>query len=404
MKRVIVQALILTSIFNLYNFSLASTTGFEGVQVDTAIYCCTSTNESQRVSDIVSAIVGNTVEYPINQINGERIIAAAIDIGDKQISVDFNQSSWTTKGEFNGYVFDFSPLSDFPEIASISLNALTTFLPGEVSLDFYFDRVSISLPGLYISTDSHILVDVTFVEPPLNNDCVVIYTITESLNIPCLAISKTRERQFAADMNLSPWPGCDYRIDSVSSLNDQVLKIEEFRTEFDSKKQECEISIVHYAPIEPTGEEIQETWIISGFDDNEDFKSVELEAENTNLITELQLPIQDKSTVTNAITSILGRTPTNDPLAYTLVETREIERPAINIDNCLATFDLNGLLVIPCIDIHDSQGDIDRYQAIFEIINDVVVPEVTILPAFLTGDIFSSQTTFRLISSGKIIQ
>lgn len=403
MKIITTQTLAFASICQLCNMSYASPTGFKDAQVNAAIYCCTSTNESDRVSEIVSAIVDDTddtAEYQIDRSNGERIIGVSIDISDSQIAVDFNEFSRTTQGEFNGYVFDFSPLDSFPEIASISLNSLTTFEADQISLDFDSDTISISLPGLRITPDSSILVDVVFVQP--EDDCVVNYTIKEPLDIPCLtASSETGAILLAANLSLSPWPGCNYRIDTVSNLDDQFSTIDRFRIEFESKKQECEISIVHYSTISPNLGGNQETWTISGFDDNEEFDSVELGALDTNLIAELRLQIQDKSSVTAAITSMLGRTPINDPLAYTLIETRAIESASINTDNCQASFDLNSLLVIPCIDIPDSQGNLVRYQAVFEKINDEFVPGGT---AFPPGVVFSSQTAFTLLSSGKVVE
>ncbi len=106
------------------------------------------------------------------------------------------------------------------------------------------------------------------------------------------------------------------------------------------------------------------------------------------------MEFQDRSKIVELVTSILAITPQYEPLAYTINEAREIDGASIETEMCQAGSETiigdpeTSLLRlrIPCISISDSVGDIGRYQAVFEQISG------------------SSQATFVLISSGKVVK
>lgn len=394
MNRLMIQiiALFLTAFISI-NIH-ASATGFIGTEVVGAVYCCTA---NDRISNELIIEVGPEIEYQSIENSGENVVGANIDISDTWIDIDFTVKGWSSSGDFNGYIFDFSSINPevpLPEIASLSLNSASTFSSDDIGLSFDTDTIRISLPNLPITPSSSIRVDVVFVPPP-EDDCVIDYTIKGPLKIPCLSQpSENGEMILEVDMKLSPWPGCDYRIDSVNNLFDQDTILDKFESEFISRSDECVVSIIHYSTKAPNQVSDTETWTIAGFNDDLEFVSTEIDSQNTELLTELNLTSQNKGQVVEQITALLGRTPLYDPLAYTIDIAQQVDSSSINTDDCQANtiniFDPEGegilRLLVPCISIRDSIGEIGRYQAVFE---------------EMPG---SSQTTFVLINSAKVEQ
>ena len=80
------------------------------------------------------------------------------------------------------------------------------------------------------------------------------------------------------DMKLSPWPGCDYTLESVSDLDAQINIIDIFEKEPKSREG-CNMSIVHLTTPSP----LIDTWTVSGFNNDDVFNTVELDDEHTDL-------------------------------------------------------------------------------------------------------------------------
>ncbi len=196
MERLKLQILTFVTVVIISGYSHAGTTGFEGAKVQLASYCCTNPTESNRISDVLIAVVGSETEFPLiensdNNTDGLRVVDADVDINNTQIEIDYAKTTTLASGLFNGYVFDFGPIGTIPDIKSISLNSATTFDESDIDLSFDSDTIRISLPGQRITPDSLILVDVLFhskQSPPEVNDCVASYTVNGVLNIPCVSV------------------------------------------------------------------------------------------------------------------------------------------------------------------------------------------------------------------------
>ena len=208
MKTLKMQKITLLAAVMIGNYSYASTTGLDGVEVEFAVYCCSNSTESNRTSDVLSAVVGSEIEYPFIENSGGSVISAHINISNSQIDVDYTKFSTTANGSFNGYVLNFKPISDFPEIESVSVNSATTFNPSVINLSFDSDTIRMSLPGQRVTPDSRILIDITFAseQASLDNECVANYTINGALNIPCISVPDAfgGANIYKADMNLVP--------------------------------------------------------------------------------------------------------------------------------------------------------------------------------------------------------
>jgi len=208
MKKLKIQKIILLAAVMIGNYSYASTTGLEGAEVQFAVYCCSSPTESNRTSDVLSAVVGPGIEYPVIENSGGSVIGANVNISNSQIDVDYTQFSTSTNGSFNGYVLNFKPISDFPKIEGVSVNPATTFNPNVIDLSFDSDTIRMSLPGQRITPDSRILIDITFASEQASpdNECVANYTINGALNIPCISVPDAfgSTIMYKADMNLVP--------------------------------------------------------------------------------------------------------------------------------------------------------------------------------------------------------
>lgn len=140
--------------------------GLTGSQVTGAIYCCQAPTEEYRGTNFVTAAVGPDIEFPdgaftLTGPSQISVIPVEIDIGASTIDIRFTRGDVAASGAFNGYVFDFT---DAPEIASVSLDALSTVTPANLSWDA--NTVFVSVAALSLPLDSHILLNVSPVPEP----------------------------------------------------------------------------------------------------------------------------------------------------------------------------------------------------------------------------------------------
>lgn len=202
MKKVKIFKIALATFTIMTGYSQqASAVGLDGAEVDFAVYCCAEATEFNRKSDVISAVVGSTVEFLSIENSGFRIASADINVSSTQIDVQFTQSARFGTGAFNGYVFDFRSIKNFSKIRGVSLNAATTLRSSGVDLSFDSDTIRISLPGQRITSRSRIVVDISFTSnesqfnpssasvPLGNNQCIARYSVNGVLNIPCIAVS-----------------------------------------------------------------------------------------------------------------------------------------------------------------------------------------------------------------------
>jgi len=114
----------------------------------------------------VTQTVGTGVEFPSGTLellssgvpSGVFIIGVNIDVGASTIDLHYTTGATATSATFNGYVFDFD--SSSPIITGVSLDALSTFTPGQVPLGFGPHEVPINVEGLNFTSSSRILVDI----------------------------------------------------------------------------------------------------------------------------------------------------------------------------------------------------------------------------------------------------
>lgn len=110
-----------------------------------AVYCCTV---NDRITELGTSIVNDGDEFEVTEQTGDTLVDAKIDISEMWINIDYSENTWSSAGDFNGYIFDFSPINPndpFPEIESITLNELEMTI--DAALSFDADTIRISLPS-----------------------------------------------------------------------------------------------------------------------------------------------------------------------------------------------------------------------------------------------------------------
>lgn len=180
--------------------------GFDGAEVDLAVYCCDGIVESNRKSSVLRAVVGTGTEFPSfenSALSGVRITPSDIDIRSTQIEVDYARSATFVQDTFNGYVFNFKSLKNGSTIKSVSLNSATKVRLGTVEVSFDSNTIRINVSGVKVRSSSRIVVDVSFTQnelqftpptpsgnhtPLASNGCIAKYSINGALNIPCIAV------------------------------------------------------------------------------------------------------------------------------------------------------------------------------------------------------------------------
>jgi len=95
--------------------------------------------------------------------------------------------------------------------------------------------------------------------------------------------------------------GYSFRMMSVSNDHEREERVQEFQSEFESKKKECRVLIVN-STSDP------DKWMIAGFNDEEEFKSRLIVDPNSELSVELKKGPTNEIKIVELVTSNLGRT------------------------------------------------------------------------------------------------
>lgn len=135
-----------------------------GSQVTGAGYCCTSPNESDRNTNLITATVGPGIEFPAGSFvtMGDQLntVPANIDIGANFLDITYTAAATALPGAFNGYVFSFV---NAPAITGVSADPTSTYSP---VLSFNANTIFVNEAGLNLTPSSHLLVNISAVPEP----------------------------------------------------------------------------------------------------------------------------------------------------------------------------------------------------------------------------------------------
>lgn len=135
-----------------------------GSQVTGAGYCCTAPNESDRVTNLLTATVGPAVEFPsgsFESTSGElETVLADIDVGASTLEINYTASATAAPGAFNGFVFTFAGA---PVITGVSADPTSTYSP---ELSFNGNTIFVNEAGLELTPASRVLINVSAVPEP----------------------------------------------------------------------------------------------------------------------------------------------------------------------------------------------------------------------------------------------
>lgn len=135
-----------------------------GSTVNLAGYCCTAPTEEDRVTAMLSAVVGAGVEFPEGSLTSLDPlldpVPVAIDVGSSTIDIDYAAGGTTPPGGFNGFVFSFTGA---PAILSVSLDPASTYTP---VVTFEGNSIFVNEAGLTLTATSRALINVTPVPEP----------------------------------------------------------------------------------------------------------------------------------------------------------------------------------------------------------------------------------------------
>ena len=142
--------------------SIAST--LYGSTITAAIYCCVAPTEPNRITNIVSSVVSDAVEFPENAFtfhDGPSPDGIDIDFGTSAVSFLAKSNSTAHPGTFNGFVFTFSGA---PAILNVTINPISNFTP--VNLAFTSNSITINFAGRSVTSASRALFDITLAPVP----------------------------------------------------------------------------------------------------------------------------------------------------------------------------------------------------------------------------------------------
>ena len=137
-----------------------------GSQVTGAGYCCTSPNESDRVTNLVTTTVGPAIEFPSGTFatlsNQLETIAANVDFSANALEISYTGTATALPGAFNGFVFSFTAA---PTITGVSIDPSSTYSP---VLSFNANTIFVNEAGLALTPESRLLVNISAVPEPAN--------------------------------------------------------------------------------------------------------------------------------------------------------------------------------------------------------------------------------------------
>jgi hypothetical protein len=135
-----------------------------GSQVTVAGYCCTAVADADLVTNILTATVGPTVEFPQGSLvatsAGFETLPVSIDVSDSAILISYTAGGTTPPGGFNGFAFTFA---NAPTITSVSLDPSSTYNP---VVSFNGNVVYVNEAGLSLTSTSTALVNISAVPEP----------------------------------------------------------------------------------------------------------------------------------------------------------------------------------------------------------------------------------------------
>lgn len=135
-----------------------------GSEVTGASYCCASPNESDRVTNLVTATVGAGIEFPdgsFEAIGGEQeTIPVTIDVGATTLDLSYSATATASPGAFNGFVFTFAGA---PVLTGVSADPSSTYSP---VLSFNENTIFVNEAGLEITPSSRVLINISAVPEP----------------------------------------------------------------------------------------------------------------------------------------------------------------------------------------------------------------------------------------------
>lgn len=140
-----------------------------GSQVTVAGYCCTAPTPAYQATNAATATVGPTTEFPQGTLtsltSGLSAVPVAIDVGSKDIELNYTAGGVAAPGGFNGYVFTFA---NAPAITGVTLDPRSNggYTP---ALSFNGNQVFVNEAGLTFTPTTMGLLDVTTaaVPPPV---------------------------------------------------------------------------------------------------------------------------------------------------------------------------------------------------------------------------------------------
>jgi hypothetical protein len=163
-----------------------------GSTVSVAGYCCTAPTEANRVTNVLTAVVGPDDEFPegslTSVVTGLDPLPVTIDVGSSTIHLTYSLGGTTGPGGFNGFVFSFA---DAPAIAGVSIDpAFSTYTP---VVTFNENTVFINEAGLTLTPSSTLLLNVTAIPEPEAYSMML-----GGLGIVSLMASRRRRKQRGA--------------------------------------------------------------------------------------------------------------------------------------------------------------------------------------------------------------
>ena len=142
----------------------AMAAGLEGASVSTAVYCCTSSSDVWRSSNLVTRTVGDGVEIVPGDLvptSGLGIIPIEIDFSASTIRFTYTADATAASGGFNGYRLDFAGPT---RLLGFSIDASSNFAPVAVSYNEH--TLLFNVAGQSIDAGATVLLNVRAVPEP----------------------------------------------------------------------------------------------------------------------------------------------------------------------------------------------------------------------------------------------
>jgi hypothetical protein len=135
-----------------------------GSQVTVGGYCCTAVDPGDLVTNMLTATVGPTVEFPEGSImatvGGFEALPVTIDVSGSTIEISYSAGGAVAPGGFNGFAFTFA---DAPTITGATVDPSSTYSP---VVSFTGNTVWVNEAGVTLTDTSTVLVNISAVPEP----------------------------------------------------------------------------------------------------------------------------------------------------------------------------------------------------------------------------------------------